>query len=87
MEEFLLGPLGGMFALGFSAGAVSGYGFAVRVHTKALIEAATAPLSVKIEHLEKDVGRLLEENKGLHETINTLFERIIGKDDDHEKQK
>ena len=78
MEEFLLGPLGGMFALGFSAGAVSGYGFAVRVHTKALIDAATAPLSVKIEHLEKDVVRITEENKNLQDTINTLFERIIG---------
>lgn len=87
MEEFLLGPLGGMFALGFSAGAVSGYGFAVRVHTKALIEAATAPLSVKIEHLEKDVIRITEDNKGLQETINTLFERIIGEPQDHERKK
>jgi hypothetical protein len=81
MENMLLGPLGGMFALGFSAGAVAGYGFALRVHTKALIEAATAPLSVEINHLKREVTRLTRSEEILQSTVNDLFQKMIGKED------
>ena len=82
MEETLLGPLGGMFAFGFSAGAVAGYGFAVRVHAKALIEAATGPLSVEINHLRKEVDRLTRSEEALQNTVNDLFHKMIGHNDD-----
>jgi hypothetical protein len=81
MEEILLGPLGGMFALGFSVGAVGGYGFALRVHTKALIDAATAPLSVEIDHLKREVARLTKSEEVLQGTVNDLFQKMINKDD------
>lgn len=81
MEEFLLGPLGGMFALGFSAGAVAGYGFALRVHTKALIDAATAPLLVEIQHLNQEVLRLTRSEEALQSTINDLYKKMIGQED------
>lgn len=81
MQEMLLGPLGGMFALGFGAGAVAGYGFALRVHTKALIDAATAPLSVEIEHLKREVTRLTRSEESLQSTVNDLFQKMIGRDD------
>lgn len=82
MEETLLGPLGGMFAFGFSAGAVAGYGFAVRVHTKALIQAATGPLAVEIEHLKREVTRLTRSEETLQSTVNDLFQKMLGHSND-----
>lgn len=64
MDEFvrqLAGPLGGIAALGFGVGAMSGYAFALRSVTASKIDAIVKPLELKVKLLSEQVETLQEE--------------------------
>jgi Tfp pilus assembly protein PilN len=68
--------------LGYGAGCISGYGFAIRVLMPSMIAAKVAPLEVKIQELEKQQKSLSERLEKEHRFSNQLQAKLLELDED-----
>lgn len=85
MEQFfaqLLGPMGGVAALGFGTGGIAGYGFALRSVTAAKIEAIVSPMREKLDNMERQVARLQEELTQERALRERIMQKLLDRDDE-----
>ena len=71
--------------LGYGAGCISGYGFAIRVLMPNMIAAKVAPLEVKIEELEKAqkaLSKKLEEEHAFSDKLQAKLLQLGDVDED-----
>jgi hypothetical protein len=83
VDEFirqLAGPLGGIAALGFGVGAMSGYAFALKSVTANKIDAIVKPLEVKVKVLQEQLETLQEELSKEREFRAKLFAKVLNQE-------
>jgi hypothetical protein len=79
METFvqqLLGPMGGVAALGFGIGCAAGYTFGVSRVAKLKLDAVVEPLKIRLEHLQEEVTELKETVRQKDELIQQILKKV-----------
>lgn len=77
----LAGPLGGILAIAYGAGAASGYAFCLRTMYKILkaqSEKDESECKDRIAKAESEVGRIQDKCEALQRECDSLKERLIG---------
>lgn len=71
--------------LGFGAGAVAGYGFALRAMMPAMLAAKVAPLEIMTEKLQEEINEVRAQLKVEQEFNARVQAKILGLEHDNAK--